>query len=194
MRPLSILVFPGSIRSGAYSGKLAQAVGLAISDRGDNATVVDLRKFEAPIYNADHQVEQGIPETMLAFGDLIVSHDGIVIATPEYNGFFTPLTKNMLDWCSRIGRGTDGAAIKRGKPACIVSSSGGALGGLRAVPRLRDYLNELGFLVAPDSASIGRADEAFAEDGRLLKPAQVERLDVVVERFLTLVRSVETST
>ncbi len=186
----SILVFAGSTRKDALSKQLARAVSLEIQDQGGTANLIDLADFSAPLYNGDDEEAHGVPQAIKDLNALIRRHDGLVIATPEYNGFFTPLLKNTLDWCSRPGAAEETPPLPRGKPACIVASSPGPMGGVRAIPRLRDYLLELGFLVCPESHAISKAGDAFAGDGRLQVEAQSARMKVVVAAFLKLTGSV----
>lgn len=181
----TVLVFAGSARKEALSKRLAHAAGLVVADHGGVPKVIDLRDFEAPVYDGDYEDEHGVPKTMKQLNALIHAHDGLIVVTPEYNGFFTPLTKNALDWCSRGGATEERPPLPFGKPVAILGSAGGPLGGLRAIPRLRDYLNELGFLVVPGSAAISKAHEAFGEDGRLASEQQAKLVDTAVG---TLVR------
>lgn len=180
----TILIFAGSTRKEALSKRLARAAGLVVEDHGAEAKVIDLKDFDAPVYNGDYEDEHGVPETMKRLNALIHAHDGLIIVTPEYNGFFTPLTKNVLDWCSRGGATEERPPLPPGKPVAILASAGGPLGGLRAIPRLRDYLCELGLLVVPKSAAIKHAHDAFAEDGRLSDAQQAQLVDAAVATLL----------
>ncbi len=189
----SILIFAGSTRQDALSGKLAHAVSLEVAGQGGVPKLISLKDFPAPIYNGDDEAENGVPQTIQDLTALIRGHDGVIIATPEYNGFFTPLIKNTLDWCSRPGASTQSPALPRGKPACVVASAPGAIGGIRAIPRLRDYLSELGFLVSPEVLSVSKAGDAFGDDGRLQVEAQADGLKRVVTKFLELSTRARTS-
>jgi hypothetical protein len=59
--------------------------------------------------------------------------DALLIATPVYNGGYTALLKNALDWASRPTE-TDrsGLAAMTGKSAALISASPGTLGGIRS--------------------------------------------------------------
>lgn len=183
----SILIFAGSVRKEALSKKLARAASLEIEGQGSTANLIDLRDFPAPIYNGDEEDTNGVPPTMQNLNALIRGHDGLVVATPEYNGFFTPLLKNTMDWCSRPGASAESPSLPRSMPVCIFSSSPGAMGGVRAIPRLRDYLLELGFLVCPENQAVTCTGETFTGNGRLKIQSQNERMKVVIASFLKLV-------
>ena len=108
--------------------------------------------------------------------------DALLFATPEYNGFPTPLVINAFDWLSRL---KDGLAVTANKPVALVSSSPGALGGLRSMNFLRQYL-QMAFqmLVLPAQQAVGRAHEAFAPDGTLADARAAATLDGVVKALL----------
>ena len=91
---------------------------------------------------------------------------GFLIASPEYNGFVTPLLKNVLDWASRSLSHDEKPLIAfRGKVAALVSASPGNLGGLRSLAALRVLLGNLGVLVTPSQHAVSGAHEAFTPEG-----------------------------
>ena len=107
----SILVFAGSARRGAFSKQLAAAATTILAEAGAKPTLVDLADFEAPLYNGDLEDSLGIPQSVLDFRRLVATHHGLMIATPEYNGFVTPLLLNMLCWASRPSPGDDFGSV-----------------------------------------------------------------------------------
>ena len=107
----SILIFAGSARRGAFSKQLAAAATTVVAQAGAKPTLIDLADFEAPLYNADLEDGAGIPQSVLDFRRLVATHHGLMIATPEYNGFVTPLLLNMLCWASRPSPGDDFGSV-----------------------------------------------------------------------------------
>ncbi|MEK9854478.1 MAG: NAD(P)H-dependent oxidoreductase, partial [Rhodobiaceae bacterium] len=83
----SLLIFAGSARQGAFSKQLAAAATTLVAGEGGKPTLIDLADFEVPLYNADIETTSGIPQPVIDFRRLVASHDGVMIATPEYNGF-----------------------------------------------------------------------------------------------------------
>ena len=83
-----------------------------------------------PIYNGDLEAAEGVPANGRRFKQLLLDHDGILISSPEYNGAFSPLLKNALDWASRFEQEDEKPlSAYRGKVAAIMSASPGARGG-----------------------------------------------------------------
>ena len=162
-----VLVFAGSIRTGALSGKLAAlaAKELAIADA--DVTRISLADYPLPIYNGDLEAEKGIPENAVKLAKLIAAQQGVFIATPEYNGSLPPLLKNTLDWVSRNRGGAQGIAF-RNKAYAIGSTSDGLIGGARALIDCRKVVQAgLGAILIPEKIEIGRAQDAFDETGEL---------------------------
>jgi len=175
-----ILAFAGSSRRGSWNRKLVRIAAAGAEEAGAAVTLVELGDFPMPIMNEDLEAAEGIPERAAAFRRLLLEHDGILVASPEYNGSIAPLLKNALDWASRTAReGEPSLAAFRGKTAAILSASPGNLGGLRGLVVLRMLLGNLGVLVLPDQKAVSGADGAFAEDGSLLDPV----LDRAVRRI-----------
>jgi chromate reductase len=170
--PVKLLLIAGSARQGALSVRLRDAARQAADKAGASTDVLDLRALALPLYDGDLEAAEGVPAGAAA----------LLIATPEYNGFPTPLVINAFDWLSRL---PDGLAVTANKPVALVSSSPGALGGLRSMNFLRQYL-QMAFqmLVLPAQQAVGRAHEAFAADGALAEPRAAAALDGVVKAVL----------
>ena len=58
----SLLLFAGSVRRGPFSRRLATAEGLAVARYGGKPTMIDLADYEAPLYNADIEDSDEIPQ------------------------------------------------------------------------------------------------------------------------------------
>ena len=93
-----ILVFAGSVRTGAYSGKVADAAMKELAVQGADTTRISLIDYPLPIMDEDLEARDGIPDNAMKLGRLFAAHDGLLIASPEYNSSIPPLLKNTLDW------------------------------------------------------------------------------------------------
>ncbi|ESY64672.1 NAD(P)H-dependent oxidoreductase [Mesorhizobium sp. M0051] len=161
-----ILVFAGSVRSGAYSGRTADVAQKELAMQGAEVTRISLADYPLPILDEDLEKEKGVPENAGKLGGLILSHDGLLIATPEYNGSIPPLLKNTVDWVSRVRR--DGGRPVRplaGKVAGLCSSSKGHFAGVRCINHLRAVLVRCQMEVVTPECSVPEGANAFDEDG-----------------------------
>lgn len=169
-----ILVFAGSIRTGAFSGKLAAAAAKELALNDAEVTLISLADYPLPIFNADEEKADGVPESGRKLARQIAAHQGVFIATPEYNNSLPPLLKNAIDWVSRI---KDGETAFRERIYGLGSSSPGPYGGARALHDLRKVvLNGLGGIIIPDKVELTHAGEAFDESGNLTAEAARNRL------------------
>lgn len=165
-----ILAFSGSARRDSYNTRLLTiAVSGAIAAGADVSTV-DLESFGMPLYNQDYQEEHGFHPGALEFKNLLLEHDGLLIASPEYNGMITPLLKNALDWASRSETEDEPVyQAYKGKVAAVMAASPGYMGGRRGLAVLRLLLNNIGVMIIPEQVTISRAESSFNEDGSLKK-------------------------
>ena len=168
MSKKKILVLAGSARTGSVNKKLAAAAAAELEVAGASVTLIDLANFDAPVYNGDIEADSGIPATMQELRKLIKAHDAMFITAPEYNACVPPVIVNVCSWVSRPQDGDDRLAAFAGKYAAIGAASPGAMGGMRMLPRLRDYLAELGLTVIPGIVSLPGAMDAFDDNGNLL--------------------------
>jgi chromate reductase, NAD(P)H dehydrogenase (quinone) len=162
-----ILVLAGSNRTGAWSGKVADAAMKELSLAEADVTRIALIDYPLPLMDEDLEREKGIPENAIKLARLFAAHDGFFIATPEYNGSIPPLLKNVLDWVSRVKREGDGP-IKpyADKVAALASSSTGTFAGIRAVSHLRAILAHMGVQVISQQCSVPNAQDAFDDMDR----------------------------
>jgi chromate reductase, NAD(P)H dehydrogenase (quinone) len=163
-----ILVFNGSNRSGAFSGKVADAALRELSKHDVETTRIAFADYPLPLMDEDLEREKGIPENALKLARLFALHDGFFIATPEYNGSIPPLLKNVIDWVSRVSRdGDKPLKAYSGKVAALASSSSGQFAGVRAIIHLRAVLSHVGVQVVSEQISVPNARDAFDEMGGL---------------------------
>lgn len=181
-----VLVVPGSLRRDSFAKKLAAAAGRMIATNGGSATVIDLRDFDMPLYDGDLEAATGMPAGAVALREVVTQHDALLVVSPEYNASIPAVLKNALDWVSRPYAPEPGAMAWRGKTAAIMSSSPGALGGLRGLVHLRQILMNLGVLVITEQFALGGAATAFGPGGELTDERQAKSVNAVVERLVAI--------
>lgn len=172
-----ILAFAGSAREASYNKKLVKIAAEGAKAAGAEVTYLDLRDLPMPIYDEDLEAKEGIPENARKFKELLMAHQGLLIASPEYNSSITALLKNVIDWASRPLPEEPMLACFMDKVAAIMSASPGALGGLRGLVHVRSILSNINVLVLPEQKAIPKAFEAFSEDGKLKDPKQQEGVE-----------------
>lgn len=176
MGQAKILAFAGSARRESWNRQLVRIAAAGAVSAGAEVTVIDLADYPLPLFNEDLEREEGTPENVLRLKELFFQHNGLLIASPEYNSSITPLLKNTIDWVSRKAEGEQPLQAYRGKYAALMSTSPGVLGGLRGLVHVRAILGNIGVLVIPDQVAVPRAAEAFQADGSLKETRQQEAI------------------
>lgn len=171
VQSLRLLVIAGSARHGSLNLRLAGAAAALAREAGASVETLDLRALQLPLYDGDLEAASGVPDAARRLLDAIRTADALLLVTPEYNGFPTPLLINAFDWLSRLGATDErpaGLAATANKPVALLSASPGPLGGLRSMNFLRQYLQmAFAMIVVPQQFALGRAHEAFDDQGTL---------------------------
>jgi chromate reductase, NAD(P)H dehydrogenase (quinone) len=165
---IRILALSGSSRRDSLNQKLLDAAAVGARNAGAEVTSIRLADYDLPLYDGDLEGESGLPDGARALQALVAQQHALLIATPEYNGGYTALLKNAIDWISRPREdGSSGMSLLTGKVAALVSASPGKLGGVRSQTGMRAVLDKLGTLVIPECFALGLAHEAFDAEGDL---------------------------
>ena len=168
-----ILAFGGSLRRDSFNQKLAAIAAAGAREAGAEVTLITLRDFPLPLFDADLEDASGLPEAAKKLKALFREHDGLLIASPEYNSSVTAALKNAIDWVSRQESDDEPAlSALTGKTAALVSASPGALGGLRGLVHLRAILGNIGITVLPQQIAVSKAHQAFNADGTMADAQQ----------------------
>ncbi len=182
-----IIAFAGSTRADSFNKKLVKIASTGATEAGADVTVVDLRDFPMPIYDSDLEQRDGLPSNARKLKDLMLTHQGFLISSPEYNSSISAVFKNTIDWASRQSKEEIPLACFKNKIAGIMSASPGMLGGLRGLVHVRSILENIGVIVMPDQIAIAKAHEAFNEDGTLKdkkQEDQVKKIGASVAKIL----------
>ena len=180
-----LLAFAGSARKDSFNRKLIRLAAQAAEQAGAAVKLIELGDFPLPLFDQDLEAA-GTPENARLLKELFLQHDGLLIASPEYNSSVTPLLKNAIDWVSRGGPGEPAVAAFRGKTAGLMAASPSGLGGLRGLVHLRAILGNIQVLVIPEQTTIPVAHEAFDGQGGLKDPKRFEAVAGVARSLVAV--------
>lgn len=178
---LRLLAISGSRRRDSLNRRLLAAAAGILRDAGVEVTILDWERISLPLFDGDLESECGPPAAAVQLKRLIASHDGLIIASPEYNGSITPLLKNAIDWASRPGGPN---AVFRDRPVALLAASPGGLGGKRGLVHLREVLGNLGAWVLPGQYALGKAGTAFEPGTEQLLPEHLRSVTAVTDGLL----------
>lgn len=174
-KKVRILAFSGSLREKSINKQILKVAAEGAEEAGGEVTVIDLADYQLPIYNQEIQDGGEFPENALKLKKLFWDHDGLLIASPEYNSSVSAALKNTIDWVSRTSSSDEKPlSCFAGKMAAIISASPGNLGGIRGLFHLREILQNIQVTVLPKMKSIanvdlGNSDFISDKDAKALK-------------------------
>ena len=173
--------FSGSLREASFNTRLLSAAA-ARMPAGSTLEILAIGEF--PLYDQDLEDASGIPAPVAAAKDAIATADGLLIATPEYNGGIPGVAKNVIDWLSRPPR--DQARVFVGKPVALIGASMGNAGTASAQAAWLQVLKTLRMNVFTMGGSVfvGRAHTVFDDDGELIDEDISTRLGRYLEAFV----------
>jgi NAD(P)H-dependent FMN reductase len=186
-----VLAFAGSARTGSYNKKLVKNAAAGATAAGADVTFIDLRDLPMPVYDADLEAGEGPPENAKKFKKMMIEADGFLISSPENNSTMSALLKNVIDWASRREEGEPSLTAFAGKYAGIMAASPGALGGIRGLPQLRLLLENIRVTVIPEQKALGKANEAFDENDRLIDAKARESVEAIGAKLAQLLAKLQ---
>ena len=187
MLSMKTLIFAGSTRQQSFNRKLAHATADLARASGADVTLLELSSLDIPMYNADLEAD-GTPPDVIKLKEIMEAHPAWIIVSPEYNGSYTALLKNTIDWASSPVKNhpvwSSGSKPFAGKVIGLLSASPGALGGLRSLSHLNPLLQNLQCWICPQQFALGRAGEAFDEQGTFKSDFHRKNAQAVVDQTL----------
>ena len=124
--------------------------------------LVDLREHSLPPIQTVFSTEEKTPQQYLPLRKTMFAADGFIFVSPEYNGGYSSIMKNLFDHFPK-------SAYAR-KAVGIVTASDGIQGGIRAAMQLQLLVCALGALPSPRMLITPEVDKKFDEQGKLLDP------------------------
>jgi chromate reductase, NAD(P)H dehydrogenase (quinone) len=153
------------------ASKMPTIVTISATSRPDNFTARALGivndeltlRDQAPVVFDARDLTLSFPgepptEDGVRLRDAIEKASGVVIATPEYHGGFSAMTKLIIE---NLGF----PSILAGKPVALVGVAAGRIGAIKSLEQLRTVCAHTGALVLPGAVSIAGVHGAFDDDG-----------------------------
>jgi chromate reductase, NAD(P)H dehydrogenase (quinone) len=185
-----ILVIPGSLRAKSYNVRLAALASKEFLLADADVTRISLVDYPLPMYDADSGEESGQPVNAVKLKQLMSAHQGVFIASPEYNASIAPLIKNTIDWISSVReRGESQLAAYQNRVFALGGASPGRSGATYSLLALRQVL-AVGCraLVIAEQVTVPNAEQAFDEMDELKDTRAAGQLKAVVRKLVDTAR------
>lgn len=155
---IKLLALAASTRANSLNKKLLAIAIAEAKKAGAEVTVLDYAQCDAAIYRDDKS--QPFPDGAKRLSEALSAHDGLLLASPEYNWSIPGGLKNLIDWLS-----TDRTAPLKNRGALLMCASPSVRGGILGLSQLSVPLNHLGMFVYPHLVAIGDADSQLTDAG-----------------------------
>jgi FMN reductase len=171
-----IAVVCGSVRPGNYTRK---AVGLVMDELAQRPDVAAELIDPADLDLRPPGVKSGSDgaEKLQAAIDAAA---GVILATPEYHGGFSSVTKLVIEnlgFPSRLS----------GKPVGLLGVASGSIGAIKSLEQLRSVASHVGAIVLPGPVSVAGVRGKFDEDGNCLDEAVEKRIRGLADNLVDYV-------
>jgi chromate reductase, NAD(P)H dehydrogenase (quinone) len=178
-----ILGISGSLRRASYNSALLRAATRLMPPD----TTLEIGSIRGiPLYDGDVEA-QGIPATVTQLKEAIVSADGVLLVTPEYNNSIPGVFKNAIDWLSRPP--ADVKRVFAARPFALIGASPGAFGTTLSQVAWLPVLRTLGTQVwFGGRLLVARAGGVFDESGALKDATIEEQLKQFLAGYVSFVQ------
>jgi chromate reductase len=161
MTTTTILGIAGSLRRESFNRKLLTAAAAHLPEHVELRVWDGLR--ELPLFDEDLEPAPE-PTAVAELRRAVAAADGLLLATPEYNGSIPGALKNAVDWASR----PYGQGVLMSKPAAVIGTSVTPYGAASAQQELRKALDIAGATVVDAQLPVPHAFRQFDDGGALI--------------------------
>lgn len=168
-----IVIISPSVRKGRLSHRVALYFKNFLEGKKTGPVeILDLAQYDFPLFDERLSRQESPTAAMVDFSKRIISSDGVIIITPEYNGGYPASLKNAVDLLY---------AEWQRKPVAFVTVSDGNFGGTQSITALQFVFWKIGAISVPVSFRIPYIDKSFDEKG---VPADKQSMDKRADAFL----------
>src|SRR5262245_8119107 len=123
-----LLALAASYRNDSLNRQLLDLAIPQAEAAGAKITRIDYEACDAPLYRDD---DAPLPPGAQYFADQLLQHDGLLLASPEYNWSVPGSLKNLIDWVSR-----DRRAPFTGRTGLVMSATPSKRSGISGLQHL----------------------------------------------------------
>lgn len=153
---MKITIVAGTNRTGSRTLKLARHVAALYEAQGVDVALVDLA--DLPLQQMDGGIYAERPAAMASMVQDVLSADGLVVVTPEYNGGFPGVLKLFIDLLPF----PESFELR---PVCFVGVAAGRFGALRPIEQLVQIWGYRNGIVFPERVMVHGATQNLSEEG-----------------------------
>ena len=177
---MRIEIISGSPRLNSVTHRVSLHLQKQLQEKtGHEAGIIHLKDWHLPAVQTVFVSVDYTPEEFKPLAKRMFEADAFVLASPEYNGSYSPAMKNLLDHFPK----------QHHKPFGIVTASPGPLGGIRASQQMQLLVNALFGIASPYLLIVGGVDKKFDVDGNLTDQSFYNNVHNFITEYLWLAES-----
>jgi len=182
---MKIEIVSGSPRKNSVSYRIALHLKAALTEKTNHEIgLIDVRDWEIGLLQDVWKSVDATPDAFKPLAEKVFAADAFILVTPEYNGSYSPALQNLFDHFPKQAR----------KPFGIVTSSVGAMGGMRASQQTLLLIPALFGVASPYMLVTPNADKKFDAEGNLLDQGFTNAIHTFITEFLWLAETLKPET
>lgn len=179
---MNIEIIAGSPRKESINYRVALYLKKTLQAKTEHdVDIIDVRDWELPLQEEVFSTVEKTPAAFKPLAQKMLGSDALILVSPEYNGSYTAAMKNLLDHFPKQSH----------KAMGIVTTSPGAMGGMRASQQMQLLVGALFGILSPYMLITPGVDKKFDAEGNLLEPAFQKSIDIFISEFLWLAESLK---
>jgi NAD(P)H-dependent FMN reductase len=177
-------IISSSVRNGRRTHRVALFFKRYILESNlGTASIIDLKAYNFPVFEERLKYLKNPSEEVLEIAEKIKKADGIIIATPEYNGGYPASLKNVIDLLFEEWHR---------KPIGLATVSAGAFGGMQVLRGLQFTFWKMRAWVMPVSFPVPKVADHYTEDGTPMdKEITEKRAKIFMDEILWSITAVK---
>ena len=180
---MNITLLSGSSRTPNFSYRIAINLKAELEKNHPQHTVsiLDIRNFQVDFVQNTFGDKALIPERLRGLGELTFDADAFILISPEYNGSYSSVMKNLLDHFPKFSKKVFG----------ICTYSTGALGGMRAAQQMQNMICGFFGIACPQMLLVGAVQNKIDENGNFIDISFQKNVSTFLGEFTWLGEAIE---
>lgn len=170
----SIVSISATSRPDNYTARALAIVNDELGRRGVSPSVFDARELSLAFPG------QSPTEDAERLRSAVEAASGVVVATPEYHGSFSAMTKLVIE---NLGF----PSVLARKPVALIGVAAGRIGAIKSLEQLRGVCSHVGAIVLPGAVSVAGVRAAFDDQGNCTDEGAETALRGIAESLLDFI-------
>ncbi|MBK1439259.1 NAD(P)H-dependent oxidoreductase [Parapedobacter sp. ISTM3] len=172
---MKIVILAGSVRKNRKSINVCLYLENQFSNLGIEVDVIDMTENPLPIYDGFAEENSDVMKIAEKISVRLENADAMILVTPEYNGSFSGVLKNTLDYFwVEFAR----------KPIGIAAVSAGRMGGINASTQLQHVILSLGAYPLPIKLLVPDVENTFDSNLSPIKDDFINNTNEFIKELL----------